>query len=406
MNKEKKTSSRIFSWMTNAIKRNDRFSTPISFNFKGDTSFKTGIGGWTSILLLMFVFAYFVLLLIDLINHNNSTINIVTKIDNLIYNKSKYNLSDYNFLLGFLFEGNSKSLVFDPTYFNINISQVTQMKSTVGTGGYTINNVLLSYSNWYAKYSKILGSQLSSNLGLNNSYWTDSSSLYIGGNSLSTEYNYVQITLNKWSGSQSCKSSTIIDAALTDLSLTFAISDYYFDTSDYSSPQKININSDYKYYTVPGLTKNINLKLRRNDVSDTSSPFFYATSNEFSFFSMSEASQDISTLYNESNVVLNIKVILDSKYQTIDRQVYTLGDLFGQVGGMDSILTSIGGILVGVFSTKIYMASLLSTFYQVNKQDSSKVENLKEERKENPSNFTVKVCKLGDNGKISRFLSN
>ena len=86
--------------------------------------------------------------------------------------------------------------------------------------------------------------------------------------------------------------------------------------------------------------------------------------------------------------------------------MYTLGDLFGQVGGMDSILTSIGGILVGVFSTKIYMTSLLSNFYQVNKQESFKVSNFKEERKENPSNFTTKDFKLGEKGKISVFLLN
>ena len=314
MNKGKKISSRISSWMTNVIKSNHRFSTPISFNFKGDTSFKTGIGGWTSILLLMFIFAYFVLLLIDLVNHNNSTINIATKINNLIYNKSKYNLSDYNFLIGFLFDEESESLILDPTYFNININQVTQTKSTVGAGSFTTNKTPLSISNWYAKYSNLIGSQLSWNLDLSNLYWTDSGSLYIGGNSLSTEYNYVQITLNKWSGSKSCKDSKTIDAALTDLSVSFAISDYYFDTSDYSSPQKINVNGDYKFYTIPGLTKNIDQKLRRNDVSDTSSPFFYATSNKYSFFSINDASKDISTLYNETNVVLNIKIIIDSKY--------------------------------------------------------------------------------------------
>ena len=181
--------------------------------------------------------------------------------------------------------------------------------------------------------------------------------------------------------------------------MSFAVSDYYFDSSDYSSPQKININDNLSYKMASGFTKNIKLRIRRNDVSDTTSPFFYATSNDYSFFSFGEASQDISS--SDPNAVLAVSVVLDNKYQTNSRQVYTLGDLFGQIGGMDSILTSIGGILVGVLSTKIYMASLLSTFYQVNKQESSKVANFKEERKENASNFIVKICKQVDEGKIA-----
>ena len=57
--------------------------------------------------------------------------------------------------------------------------------------------------------------------------------------------------------------------------------------------------------------------------------------------------------------------MLDSKYNVINRSVYTLGDMFGQIGGMDSIMATIGSIFVGVFSSKIFMESLLSTFYYV-----------------------------------------
>ena len=49
----------------------------------------------------------------------------------------------------------------------------------------------------------------------------------------------------------------------------------------------------------------------------------------------------------------------------INRSVYSLGDMFGQIGGMDSIIANLGSIFVGVFSAKIFMESLLSTFYYV-----------------------------------------
>ena len=46
--------------------------------------------------------------------------------------------------------------------------------------------------------------------------------------------------------------------------------------------------------------------------------------------------------------------------------------MFGQIGGMDTILSSVGSIFAGVFSAKLYMASLLSTFYYINKNSSIK----------------------------------
>ena len=107
------------------------------------------------------------------------------------------------------------------------------------------------------------------------------------------------------------------------------------------------------------------LKLENNDVTDQNSPFFYVPSNAYSFFSVGEVVQDMSMQTSDSNVVFKFIIDLDSKYQTIDRKVYSLGDMFGQIGGMDSILVSIGSLFMALFSQKIYAASLLSTFYQV-----------------------------------------
>ena len=80
---------------------------------------------------------------------------------------------------------------------------------------------------------------------------------------------------------------------------------------------------------------------------------------------------------------------MDSKYNVINRTVYSMTDMFGQIGGMDSILVSAGSILVGIFSSKIFMASLLSSFYYVNSEnDSSKVvpDSKIEESKESIAN--------------------
>ena len=116
------------------------------------------------------------------------------------------------------------------------------------------------------------------------------------------------------------------------------------------------------------LTESLKISILRsenNDVTDQKSPFFYVPSDSYSFFSVGEVVQDLSMQTSDTNIIFNFRIQLDSKYQIIDRKVYSLGDMFGQIGGMDSILVSIGTLFMAVFSPKIYAASLLSTFYQV-----------------------------------------
>ena len=74
------------------------------------------------------------------------------------------------------------------------------------------------------------------------------------------------------------------------------------------------------------------------------------------------------------NLIIRFNIVLDSKYNVINRTVYSMTDMFGQIGGMDSILVSAGSIIVGIFSSKMFTASLLSSFYYVNSdQHQSKI---------------------------------
>ena len=66
-------------------------------------------------------------------------------------------------------------------------------------------------------------------------------------------------------------------------------------------------------------------------------------------------------------------------YQTIDRKVYSMSDMFGNIGGMDSVLWIFTSFFVGLFSSKIYMLSLVSSFYNtiVNKDTSQQIKSNK-----------------------------
>ena len=71
--KEKQTTKtkRVLNFISRSIKSRDRFATPISLNYDGDTEFKTTIGGSVSVALFLFLIVYSALLLKQMINREN-----------------------------------------------------------------------------------------------------------------------------------------------------------------------------------------------------------------------------------------------------------------------------------------------------------------------------------------------
>ena len=68
----------------------------------------------------------------------------------------------------------------------------------------------------------------------------------------------------------------------------------YFDSDDYTNPLKINLSTSVEFNTVPGTTKNVSVKIRRSDVSDVKNWYPFASSNNFSFLSIGDITQDTS----------------------------------------------------------------------------------------------------------------
>ena len=73
----------------------------------------------------------------------------------------------------------------------------------------------------------------------------------------------------------------------------FGITDYFFDTDDYTSPLKVNFRNDIGFTPASGLTKQINVKIRSNIVTDQPSPYPFSDSQSYEFYSINEITNDI-----------------------------------------------------------------------------------------------------------------
>ena len=110
---------KILSWINKRIRNSDRFAIPICLNYKGETSFKTTIGGLGSIAIGCALVVYLVMLLVQIANKDGSVINSMTMINSFIYDLKNYNLKDYNFMVGLYSINNDYSTLTDQSYYKI-----------------------------------------------------------------------------------------------------------------------------------------------------------------------------------------------------------------------------------------------------------------------------------------------
>ena len=69
--KQRARTKSVFEFISRTLKSRDRFATPVSLNYDGDTEFKTTIGGIVSVALFLFLIVYSALLLKQMINREN-----------------------------------------------------------------------------------------------------------------------------------------------------------------------------------------------------------------------------------------------------------------------------------------------------------------------------------------------
>ena len=96
-----------------------------------------------------------------------------------------------------------------------------------------------------------------------NYFSSNSTDFTIGGNYFSTEFNYMEVILIRCQGKPYCKSEAEINDAINKLSLGVAITDYYFDSSDYTNSVKTNINNGLQYSLMSSFTKSVRIKVRK-----------------------------------------------------------------------------------------------------------------------------------------------
>jgi hypothetical protein len=80
-----------------------------------------------------------------------------------------------------------------------------------------------------------------------------------------------------------------------------------------------------------------------------------------------------------SSVMTAINIFLDPELESYSRNVYTVTDFLSQVGGIFSLLSSLCGLIVGLYSERMIYYTVLSKCYTFDTDNLNKNEEQKQE---------------------------
>ena len=154
------------------------------------------------------------------------------------------------------------SILNDRSYIDLKVIEYTTYNN-YSSGEVLNNSTELPIELWGNRFARFFDAKVATALNLDKMIWTHSLDYAIGGNFLSTEYNYISISISKCSAQSYWKSDAEIYSALGSVKIGVALTDYYFDSNNYDNPIQMNPSSNLEYAQTASMKKTLNILIRK-----------------------------------------------------------------------------------------------------------------------------------------------
>ena len=342
------------------------YGTPVTFTFRGEEKFTTIIGGLSTIIVWGIVILYTISQIRDVIKRENTSINSNVLSQSLLESTETYNPYKGGFRIGVgsnHLAGVDEDLLGYPTYLDAYFGHYQVKYDKIGGNKIVEKYEEIRPKEWGSDFFGLLDDTVVRNIGLNEMYCPATSNWTIGGSSTGIQYHFLEAKVKRWQLSVGWEDKTEIDTSLVGQSIIFGITNYYFDVEDYNKPVNVTVENEFEFFLIPGFTVEKELRVRVNKAVDYTNPWFSIGAKEYTYYSIETVAERLQPENNDD--LLRVRIVLDNKHTLIERKVYTVYDMLGQVGGVMGIFFAAGSIFTNFFSANIYAMTLLSYFYKI-----------------------------------------
>jgi hypothetical protein len=345
-----------YKFVSSSIKATDIYGVPISLKLNGKETFKTFIGGCTSLLMLMLIFTYSVFQLYLMFSRGANSITAILAYRDLSLMETGIDMKPLGFEIG-IFADTSKNyednILLDPTYFD---TKFVLMSKYMEDGISVRKNEEYTMERWNYTYPSHYTDKNTNQENLDEFYWANADEYPLQGNHDADKFKNIKITIDKCSG-DSWKTDAEIEAAMAATDVILTIPSFYFDTDSFGNPITVSKSFRMKYslttifYQQVIVETSINTAETYDSYINTISPTNYEYMRVEDFYTK--------VLAPESTGIIEFKVALSLNTLKIERKVYSFYEILGQIGGVMAILLPSGALLSGLFSNKIYSMKML-----------------------------------------------
>ena len=341
----------------------DSFDVPFTFLFNGSKKFYTPFGISFSLIIIIICSIYGIILFIELISHNNPSLNYEK-----ITSSSKYNMTfNDDILFTIAFRNSNYKIINDPTIGYIE-GTYEKMVSVNGTLKQTTTKLIFfNCSNLYDKFEKLEQGNRFKSLGLSNysCFKNANNDPIILGGVYGTDFYgnlafYIKKCVNDSSSNIICKDEETIEKNIQNGWLQISYLSAYIDYYNYSNPIQ---------YKALGTYSQIDVNVNKIIYSYFNPVFIYTDSNVLfpmktikKSFKEEIIIRDIN-VFTQNGIVFTIYLCPSDTVEKYKRSYIKIHNIGSYVAGVYFILHSLFSFFYSYFQNKLIETVLANNLF-------------------------------------------
>ena len=168
-----------------------------------------------------------------------------------------------------------------------------------------------------------------------------------------TEMSQIIVSFKKCVNHSYCKTDYEIKDKLMDSTMMTIMYNAYYDHDDIHEPVKYVPDRRAVTSFVPDIQKEIQISIMKNTYQIHDSIVNPNQVKEGSFYSIDDINKDFSLL-DQENVFLKVRFHMGTRHNIYEATVYSIFDLFSQLGGVFEIIELFGKLAIGYYVNAIF----------------------------------------------------
>eukprot|EP00347_Sterkiella_histriomuscorum_P013629 403363988 len=165
--------------------------------------------------------------------------------------------------------------------------------------------------------------------------------------------------------SQKCASKEEIDSFLEGQTFNVAFINTYFDFNDFVSPIKYFIDDSLFWDIEVSQHKKANFYVQLQQAQLQDEFLQLGQQEEMQFHQVNNQRTYDDSYQDAEGILISIYLRYDPRYDIYNRQIYSILQLLGDIGGLQGSLYILGFLMINFLSKRILVSSILKQIYQV-----------------------------------------